>query len=88
MRIGDERVEIAERAEQGIDAAIVGDVVAEVGHRRGIDRRNPDRVDAEALQITEPAPDAAEIADAIAVRVLERARIDLVDDAALPPRRS
>ena len=29
-----------------------------------------------------------EVADAVAVRVLERARIDLVDDAALPPRRS
>ena len=41
------RSKSAERAEQRIDVAIVGDVVAEVRHRRGIDRRNPDRVDAQ-----------------------------------------
>src|SRR4051812_35592492 len=35
--------------------------------------------------MVEAPPDALEVADAVAVRVLERARIDLVDDAALPP---
>jgi hypothetical protein len=30
---------------------------------------------------------AAQVADAVAVRVLERARIDLVDDAVLEQRR-
>ena len=35
--------------------------------------------------MVEPPPDALEIADPVAVAVLERARIDLVDDGALPP---
>jgi hypothetical protein len=37
------------------------------------------------LQIVELAPDAGEIADAIAVTIHKRARIDLIDDAAFPP---
>src|SRR5439155_14892520 len=57
----------------------------EVGHRRGEDRREPERVDAEPVQVVEPAGDAAQVADAVAVAVLERARVDLVDDPALPP---
>ena len=47
MRLGDQRVEIGERAEHRIDVAIVGDVVAEILHRRGEEGRDPDRVDAE-----------------------------------------
>ena len=38
----DQPVEVRERAEQRVDVAVVGDVVAEVGHRRRIDRREPD----------------------------------------------
>ena len=87
MRIGDKRVEVGERAEQRIDAAIVGDVVAEVGNGRRVDRLYPDGVDAEAFEVIEPRPDAGEIADAVAVRVLKGPWIDLVDNAALPPPR-
>ena len=85
VRVGEQRVEIGQRAEQRIDVAIIGDVVAEIGHRRGIDRRDPDRVDAEPDQMVEAAANAAQVADAVAVAVLERARIDLIDDARLPP---
>jgi hypothetical protein len=37
--------------------------------------------------VVEPPKDAAQVADAVAVAVRERARIDLVDGAALPPRK-
>ena len=47
VRGRDQRVEVGERAEQRVDVAVVGDVVAEVGHRRGVDRREPDGVDAQ-----------------------------------------
>ena len=43
------------------------------------------RVDAEPGEIVEPLANALQVADAVAVRVLEGARIDLVDDAVLPP---
>ena len=36
-------------------------------------------------QIVEPPLDALEVADAVAVRVLKGARVDLVDHARLPP---
>src|SRR4029079_8819871 len=66
---------------------VVGDVVAEVLHRRRERRREPDSVDAKrlrpAVEVVEPADEARQVADAVAVRVLERARIDLVED--LPP---
>ena len=59
MRVGQQGVEVGQRAEQRIDVAIVGDVVAEVGHRRGEDRREPDRIDAQFDQVIEPLADAA-----------------------------
>ena len=81
----DERVEVRERAEQRVDVAVVGDVVAEVGHRRGEERRQPDRLDLQRVEMVEVGGDAAQVADAVAVGVGERARVDLVDGAALPP---
>ena len=85
VRVGEQRVEGREVAEERVDVAVVGDVVAEVGHRRAVDRRQPDRVDAEPLQVVEARAQALEVADAVARRVGERARIDLVDDRLLPP---
>ena len=83
---GDQRVEVRQGAEHGIDVAVVGDVVAEVAHRRPEDRRQPDGVDAEPGEVVQPADQAPQVTDAVPVRVRERPRIDLVDDALLPPR--
>ena len=84
-RFGDQPVECGERAELRIDIAEIGDVVAEIRHRRGIERRNPDGVDLQPAQVIEATPETFEIADAVAVAVLERAQIDLIDDGAAPP---
>ena len=87
---GDERVEVGQRAERA-------------GRRRssrprrsrsraigaGIDRRQPERVDARATAMwssREAMP--AQVAHPVAVGVLEGARIDLVDDRVPPPLRS
>ena len=56
VRGGHERVEVGERAEARVDRRVVGDVVAEVLHRRAVDRRQPDGVDAEPHEVVEPAP--------------------------------
>ena len=85
MRVGEQRVEVIEAAEDRIDIGIIVDVVAEVRHRRRINRRKPNGVHAQPLQIVEPASDAGEIADAIAVAVHKRTWIDLIDDTAFPP---
>ena len=45
------RVEVGERAEQRVDVAVVGHVVAGVGLRRAVERREPHGVDAELGQV-------------------------------------
>ena len=85
LHLREHGVEVGHRAEVGHDRAIVGDVVAVVCVGRLEDRTHPDHVDAELLQVVELARDAAEVADAVTVAVLEAARINLVDDGVLPP---
>ena len=79
-------IEIRQRAEHRIDIAIVRYVIAEIAHRRCEERRYPDRIDSQPGDIIQPLRDPGKIADAIAIAVLEAARIDLVDRGALPPR--
>src|SRR5690606_2811371 len=73
-------------AENRVHIGVVGDVVAEIGHRRREDGRDPDRVDPQPLEVVELRREPRQIPDAIAVAVGEGARIDLVDDPALPPK--
>ena len=81
-------VEVGQRAEHRVDVRIVGHVVAEVGQRRWVERRDPERVDAQPRQVVEPRGDAREVPDAVVVRILERAGIDLVDDSVAPRHRA
>ena len=85
VRLAKQAVEVGERAEARVDPAIIGDVIAEIGHRRGEDRRDPHGVDPKRDEVVEARLDAAKVADAVAVAVRERARVDLVDHARLPP---
>ena len=83
----DEGVEVVEAAQLGRDGAVVVDVVAAVGERRGVERAQPDGVDAEPPQVVDAPDDAAQVADPVTVRVGEAARVDLVDDGLAPPGR-
>jgi len=64
---GDDLVEILQRSVLRIDVVIVGHVIAVVLLRRGIERGDPDGVDAKALDILEPGDDSLKIADAVVV---------------------
>ena len=73
-----------------LDAVVVGDIVAEVRHRRRVERRDPKRVHAERDEVVEAGGYAGQVAYAVgmAVRtggVLKATWVDLVDDAGLPP---
>ena len=85
VRLLDEVDRVGQRAERRIDRARVRDVIAGVVSGGGVERRQPDRVDAQLLEVVQPRDDAREVAEAVAVRVLERTRIDLVDGCAVPP---
>src|SRR3712207_7415743 len=52
--VGEQSVEVGEVPECRIDVAGVGDVVAVVGHGGGVERRDPEGVDAQAGQVAEP----------------------------------
>jgi hypothetical protein len=82
---GDEAGEVLLVAEDGVDPGVVADVVAEIRQRRGVDRAQPERVGAQPRQVVEALGHAAQVSDPVAVRVLERARVDLVDDGVAPP---
>ena len=84
MKVGDKRVKFRQRAEHRIDIGIVTDVIAEIGHWRGINRRDPHSVDAELCKIVKLAANPLQVANTIVVAVFERTWIDLIDDAALP----
>ena len=81
------RVEVGHGPELRHHLAIVADVVAIVRVGRVEVRAQPDDVHAQLLQVVQPRRDSLQIADAIAVRVLKRSRIDLVDHRLLPPLR-
>src|SRR3954470_16858136 len=85
MRGFGQRIEIVHRAEQGIDAGIVRNVVPEIGHRRGKDRRQPYRVDPERSQIRQAPDDPPDVADPVAIGILKRPRVDLIENAVPPP---
>ena len=85
MQRPDQPIQIRKRAEKRIDRLVVADVVAEIGHRRGKDGRDPDGADAEPDEMVDPSGDAVEVADPVAVAVLKGPGIDLVDDGILPP---
>jgi hypothetical protein len=82
---GDQLVELLERPEQGVHVLVVADVVTVVGHRRPVDRAQPDDVDAQPLEVVEVVDDAAQVTDAVAVAVREAAGVDLVHHGRLPP---
>jgi len=71
MRLAHEAAEVAHGAVMRIDRAVIGDVVTIVAQRRGIKWHDPDRGRAQLADIIEPAGQAFEIADAVAIRILE-----------------
>jgi len=85
LGLGYEAVEVCHGAVLGIDGCVVGDVVAEVDLGRREHGREPDGIYSQSLQIVQTPGDAVQVSEAVAVRVLEAAGVDLVDYGVLPP---
>ncbi len=81
----DEALEILHRPEIGVDVAVVGDVIAVVAARRGIERQQPQRGDAEILQVSQLFRQSGKIADAVIVAVGEGLDVKLIDNGVLVP---
>ena len=87
VRLGHEPIEVVQRAVARMDVLVVRDVVAVVAQRRRVERQQPQRVDAEPLQVVELLGQPGEVADAVVVAVEEGADVRLVDDGVLVPER-
>ena len=79
------RLEVVKGAVFGRDVAIIGDVVSEVALRTFVNGRNPDGVDTQPFQIIKLFQHAFQVADAVAVAVLETSGPDLVNGHFLVP---
>ena len=83
--LGDQTVHVIHCAKTRVDVVIIGNIVALIGERRAVDRREPDNVDAEILEIIKLADNARKIADAVSVGITEALRIDLIGCFCVPP---
>ncbi len=76
---------VLERAVARVHAAMIRDVVSAILERRFIERQKPDTRHAEALEVAELLGETLEVADAVAITVVERAHLQRVDDRVLVP---
>ena len=86
VRRRDERLHLLQRAIARMDGEIVGDVVAIVPQGRGIERHDPQCRHAEFRKVVEPLHQPGEIPDAIAVAILKRLNVELVDNRVFEPK--
>jgi hypothetical protein len=82
----DEAPHVGHLAVFRMHAAVFRDVVAVVAPRRGIERQQPDRGDAEVDDVVELRYQSQEVADAVVVGVEKRLHVQLIDDRVLVPQ--
>ena len=86
LRAVSELDEIADRAVARIDAVIIRDVVAVVAMGRDLERHQPDRRDAETMQVVKTAHQTLEVADAVAVGIHVGSNRQAIDHRVLVPK--
>src|SRR5690606_2448965 len=85
VSLGNEALGIGHVAVVRMHAAILGNVIAIVAPRRGVERQQPDRVDAQGGDIVELLDQAGKITDAIVVGIEEGFHVNLIDHRILVP---
>jgi hypothetical protein len=87
MRRRGQGLEVLDDADGRVDLAEVGDVIAVVLQGRLVDRHQPEAVDPELAQVVELLDQPAQVAVAVAARIVEAADIGFVDDGIFVPIR-
>ena len=82
MRLGAQTLDVSVLAVAVRHAEVVAHVVAGIEKGRIEDRVEPERCDAEVLQVRQSIDDPLQVTDAVTVRVAEALRIDLIEDRA------
>ncbi len=87
VRLSQHGSKIVECPVLGMNVLVVGDVVAVILEGRGVERHQPDGIDAEVADIPELRCETLKIADTVIVRIQERPDVELIDDGVLVPKR-
>lgn len=87
VRFIDQFHEISEIAKIRKDLHEIGDVVPAVAQRRLVQRKQPEAVDTEPLEIVQFLDETADVSGAVAVRIGETPDENLVEDGTLEPVR-
>src|SRR5436190_19382840 len=87
LGLAHKRFEIAEGSVDRIDGIIIRDVIPIVLERRWIKRQQPQRRDAQVLQVIELLRQATKVTNAVRVAIEERANGYFIDDGAFVPER-
>ena len=82
---GQQLIEIFHCSEIAHDGEVVGNIVAVIHVRRIKHGGEPDNVNAQLRQVRDFFGDAGQVADTVAIGVVEGARVHLVDHRLLPP---
>ena len=77
--------EIVHRAVSWGDVVVVGDIVAVVFERRGIDGQQPDAVDPQVFDVVEFSDQAAQVAAPVGVAIAEGAHVHFVENGVFVP---
>ena len=87
VRLVQHVAKIVEGAELRVHVLIVGNVIAVILERRGIEGHQPDGVDAQVADVLQLGGQAFEVADAIVIGIEEGLDVDLIDDGIFIPKR-
>ena len=81
----EECLEFLQRSVGWIPGSTVGDIVAIIAQRGGVERKKPNGGNAKLLQVVELLGEAGEIAHAVGIAVIEGADVKLVDNGVFVP---
>ena len=87
MSLVNEPYQIRVRAETRVYLIVVGDVIAAVLELAAEHRADPDCVESQILDIIQFRADSLQITIAVAIAVLERGRVDVIDSSRVKPLR-
>src|SRR2546429_7665582 len=70
-------IQVLQGPEERMNSRVITNIIAKIGHRRRIDGREPDRVNAEPAKVIQLADDPREIAYSISIAVEKTAGVEL-----------
>src|SRR6266566_9755095 len=79
VRLLKQGVQVRQGSKERMDIGVIANIIAEIGHGRGVDGRKPDGINTEPLQVVQLAADTRQIPYPIAIAIEKTARVNLIN---------